>query len=94
MLSVIAFIISIFAPRVLSIYLYFFSSWFTGVFDTKGWPILGFIFLPRTMLWYSVVANWNGGHWGAWQFILLAVAILGDLGVGKSTYKRKPYGYL
>jgi hypothetical protein len=46
------------------------------------------------MLWYSVVATWWGGHWGLLQYILLAVAILSDLGVGKSTYKRKPYGYL
>ncbi len=93
MLSVIAFIISIFAPRVLSIYLYFFSSWFTGVFHTKGWPLLGFIFLPRTMLWYSVVANWNGGHWGGWQYAALVLAVALDLGGGKTSYdRRKPYG--
>jgi hypothetical protein len=94
MWAIIAFIIGIFAPRLVSIYLYFFTSWFSGAFHTKGWPILGFLFMPRTMLWYSVAANWNHGQWGVWQYIILAVAILGDLGVGKSTYKRKPYGYL
>jgi hypothetical protein len=91
--AIIGVIIGIFAPRLISIYLYFFSTWFAGVFHTKGWPILGFIFMPRTMLFYSVVANWNGGHWGLWQYALLAVAIIVDLGGGKSTYDRKPYGW-
>jgi hypothetical protein len=92
MSAIIAFVVSIFAPRVASIYLYFFSGWFTGVFDTKGWPILGFVFMPRTMLWYSAVANWYGGHWGFLQIAILIIAILFDLGGGKTTYDRKPYG--
>jgi len=93
MLSIIGFIIGIFAPRLISVYLYFFSSWFNGVFETKGWPILGFIFLPRTMLWVSVVSNWNHRTWDFWQYTILIIAILFDLGViGKSTKDRKPYG--
>jgi hypothetical protein len=93
MMSVIGFIIGFFAPRLFSIYLYFFTGWFAGVFQTKGWPILGFIFLPRTMLWYSVVSHWFGGQWGVWQYVLLVVAILIDLGAGgKSAKDRKPYG--
>ena len=70
----------------------FVTGWFAGVFHTKGWPILGFIFMPRTMLWYSVVAHWWGGHWGFWQYVLLIIAILGDLGAGKTTADKKPYG--
>lgn len=92
MWAIIGFIVGICAPRLVSIYLYFFTSWFAGVFHTKGWPILGFIFMPRTMLWYSVVANWSNGHWGFWQYAILVIAIIGDLGGGKSTYHRKPYG--
>ncbi len=93
MWTIIAFIVGLAAPRLLSIYLYFFSNWFSGAFHTKGWPILGFIFMPRTMLWYSVVSNWWGGHWGGWQYVGLIIAILIDLGGGKTTYDRKPYGY-
>lgn len=92
MWTIIAFILGIATPRLLSIYLYFFSGWFAGVFETRGWPILGFIFMPRTMLWYSVVANWNHGTWAFWQYAVLVIAILLDLGGGKKTYDRKPYG--
>lgn len=66
-------------PRVASVALYFFTEWFTGVFATWYWPVLGFIFAPYTMLWYSVVAHWYGGEWGTLQLIVLGVAIIADL---------------
>ena len=49
-------------PRIAAVILYFFTTWFTGVFATVLWPILGFIFAPYTMLWYSAVINWYGGE--------------------------------
>jgi len=66
-------------PRLLAIILYLSSSWFTGVFDTKFWPIAGFIFMPYTLLWYSAVSNWLGGQWGFWQIVVLIITILVDL---------------
>jgi hypothetical protein len=92
-MAILGFILGILTPRLLSIYLYFFTAWFAGVFQTWLWPVLGFIALPRTMLWYSAVSNWYGGQWGFWQIAALIVAVLLDLGGGKSTADRKPYGY-
>ena len=45
------------APRILILALWFFSTWFGGVFDSLLWPILGFIFAPTTLLWYSAVQH-------------------------------------
>ncbi len=72
-------------PRIAALILYFFTTWFTGVFATMLWPILGFLFAPYTMLWYSVVMNWYGGEWHFLQIAILVVTILCDLGSsGKS----------
>ncbi len=79
----------IFSPRLISFLLYFFSGWFTGVFQTSIWPILGWMFMPFTMLWYSCVMNWYGGHWGFETNLLMVVAILVDWGVGSSIIEEK-----
>jgi hypothetical protein len=66
-------------PRVTIFFVWLFSHWFTGVFDNRLIPILGFIFLPYTLLWYTTVINWFGGNWGLWQVLLLGLAIIIDL---------------
>jgi hypothetical protein len=82
-------ILGIFLPRVTAALLYFFTSWFVGVFHTWYWPLLGFIFMPYTMLWYSVVTKWYDGTWGALQIAVLILAILIDLASGN---KSRPKG--
>lgn len=67
------------APRFLIVGLWYFTNWFQGVFETKLWPILGFILLPITLLWYSVVTNWYHGEWNGWRVAVLIVAALADL---------------
>lgn len=71
--------IGLFAPRFVTIVLWLASSWFDGVFETRLWPVLGFIFLPFTLLWYSVVMQWFNGNWGLLQVIVLILAIASDL---------------
>ena len=71
-------LIALFLPRLVAVYLYFFTSWFQGVFETHLWPILGFLFMPYTMLWYSAVINWYYGEWGFWQIVVLIIAIIAD----------------
>ena len=82
-------IAALFLPRLVSLYLYFFTTWFSGVFETQIWPILGFVFAPYTMLWYSAVMNWYGGEWGMWQIVILVVAILFDVSSDKSGMSKK-----
>ena len=65
-------------PRLLIVILWLFSEWFTGIFDTVLWPVLGFFFLPTTLLWYTAVQHWWAGEWQAIQIIGLVIALLID----------------
>ena len=76
-------LIALFIPRVVVAILWFLTSWFHGLFDTKLWPILGFIFLPTTLLWYSVVQRWFDGQWTLWPIVGLVFALMLDVGAGR-----------
>lgn len=75
------------APRVVIAVLWFFTTWFTGVFETRGWPILGFLIVPLTVLWYSVVVNWFSGAWTWWQIGILVLTVFADLKTGDHARK-------
>jgi len=49
--------------------LWVFTTWFDGLFTNSMWPILGFIFLPTSLLWYTVVLHWFGGVWSLWTIV-------------------------
>ena len=66
-------------PRITIVLLWLLSSWFAGVFNSVIIPLLGFIFLPYTLLWYSAVVRLFNGTWGFWQLVILGVAILLDV---------------
>lgn len=66
-------------PRLVIFILWFFSDWFNGVFEHWAIPLLGFIFLPYTTLWYSAVINWYGEVWGFWQVAIMVLALIADL---------------
>lgn len=67
------------APRLVILMLWLFTGWFRGVFDTVLWPILGFIFLPTTLLWYTAVQQWFGGNWTLWPIVGLVIALAIDV---------------
>jgi hypothetical protein len=67
------------APRIVVAVLWFFTTWFVGVFDSVLWPILGFFFLPTTLLWYVAVQHWFGGVWSFWPIVGLVVALIIDV---------------
>ena len=73
------------APRVTIVLLWLFSNWFTGMFDSLLLPILGFLLVPTTLLWYSAVVNWFDGVWGGLQIVLLVVAVMIDTGLWYGT---------
>ena len=72
-------IVALLIPRVTILLLYFFTNWFQGVFANLLVPILGFIFLPTTLLWYSAVQNWFSGEWGIISIGGMVVALIIDL---------------
>ncbi|HWO07763.1 MAG TPA: hypothetical protein VNM40_04265 [Candidatus Paceibacterota bacterium] len=75
----IILLVGLIFPRLASAILCFFTNWFDGVFLTWYWPLLGFIFMPYTMLWYSAAINWYGGEWQFFQIAVLVIAIIADV---------------
>jgi hypothetical protein len=72
-------ILALATPRLLVALLWFFSRWFEGMFTSVLWPILGFIFLPTTLLWYTAVQHWFSGQWTLWPIVGLVVALMIDI---------------
>ena len=83
-------LLALVTPRLVVALLWLFSNWFQGVFTTVLWPILGFIFLPTTLLWYSAVQHWFGGAWSFWPVAGLVLALLIDLSPARGHRRRKP----
>ena len=76
-------------PRFLIIVLWLFTAWFKGIFATALWPVLGFIFLPMTLLWYTAVQNWWDGHWGWLQIVGIVLALMIDVSPSRARRPRR-----
>ena len=81
-------LIALIAPRLTIALLWVFTTWFRGMFDNLLWPLLGFLFLPTTLLWYSVVQHWFAGEWTLWPIVGLVVAVLMDLAPASSKRRK------
>lgn len=71
--------LALLAPRIAIVLLWLLTTWFDGLFTSSLWPILGCIFLPTTLLWYTVVQHWFGGVWNLWPIVGLVIAMLIDV---------------
>lgn len=80
-------LIALITPRLVIAFLWLFTAWFTGLFASILWPILGFFFLPTTLLWYTAVQHWYGGQWTLWPIIGVVIALLID--VSPASGRRK-----
>lgn len=83
-------VLALLAPRVVVVALWFLSTWFAGMFDSILWPILGVIFLPTTLLWYSAVQHWFAGAWSLWPVVGIVIALLVDLSPARGAARRRP----
>ena len=83
-------IFALLTPRILVAVLWLFSTWFQGMFSNVLWPILGFIFLPTVLLWYSAVQHWFGGQWTFWPVVGLVVALAIDVSPASGRRRRPP----
>ena len=70
--------IALVAPRVLTAVLWLFTDWFVGIFDSMLWPLLGFVFAPTSLLWYTVVVNVFNGEWNTVSVVGMVVAVVID----------------
>jgi len=82
-------LLALLTPRLVIILLWIFSNWFRGIFTTALWPILGFVFLPTTLLWYTAVQNWFGGQWTVWPVVGIVIALMIDLSPARHKRRKK-----
>ena len=76
-------LIALLTPRLVIVLLWLLTRWFDGLFRTSLWPILGFLFLPTTFLWYTAVLHWWGGVWSLWPVVGIIVALMIDLSLSE-----------
>ncbi|MFQ5569440.1 MAG: hypothetical protein ACE5G0_07175 [Rhodothermales bacterium] len=84
----LAALIALITPRLVIVSLWLLSDWFYGVFSSVLWPVLGFLFAPTTLLWYSAVENWYGGAWETWHLLIALVTLVIDFSPAGSKRDR------
>jgi hypothetical protein len=75
-------------PRLVIGVLWLFTSWFRGIFAIALWPVLGFLFLPTTLLWYTAVQHWFHGAWTFWPAVGLVIAVATDVSPARGRRSR------
>ncbi len=87
-MPILMLLVALLIPRVVIVLIWLFSNWLQGIWSTWLWPVLGFIFMPLTLLWYAAVQHWFGGHWTLIPIAGMVIAVLLDLAPAKPRRKK------
>ena len=78
-------------PRIAIVLLWFFTSFFHGVYRDLIIPVLGFIFLPLTLIVYTYLRNIHAAVNSTQSLVFLFIAVVLDLGlIGGGSFRRRP----
>jgi len=76
-------------PRIAIVLLYIFTNFFRGVFESVLVPLLGFIFLPLTLVAYTWLTR-DQRPVDAFYLVVMFVAVIIDLGfIGGASRRRE-----
>lgn len=75
-------------PRVAILLLYFFSNFFTGIYDTILIPLLGFIFMPLTLLAYTWLTSIRQPV-DVMYIVVMFIAVIVDLGLVGGAHRSR-----
>jgi hypothetical protein len=76
-------------PRVAIVLLWLFTTFFSGVYHGIIIPVLGFIFLPLTLIVYTYILKTYPGPLSTQELVFLFIAVILDLGlVGGGSLRR------
>ena len=77
-------------PRVAIVLLWLFTTFFWGVYHGILIPVLGFVFLPLTLIVYTFILKNYPGPLSTQEFVFLFIAVILDLGlVGGGSLRRR-----
>ena len=83
-------LLALVAPRVVSVLLWFFTTFFHAAFAGRELMlVLGVIFLPFTTLAYAWAYNSEGGVKSTFFLVVMVLAVLGDLGALAGSRRRR-----
>ena len=85
-------VIALAVPRVLLFIAFLMTNWFGSAFETRLWPLMGFLFMPyATLAYIAAMLNNNHALTGGWLVLFIA-AIVVDVthwGTGGHSYNKK-----
>jgi hypothetical protein len=77
-------------PRIAIVLLYLLTNFFSGIYHSFLIPILGFIFLPLTLIAYTYLVDAHMPLNNIPSLVVIFVAIILDLGLVRgATWRRK-----
>jgi len=84
-------IIALAVPRVLMFIAFLTTNWFQRSFETRLWPLLGFLFMPYATLAYVATMLNNHALSGGWLalFILAVIVDVSHWGGSGYTYRLR-----
>jgi hypothetical protein len=81
---------ALFMPRLALILVWLFSDYLDAAYQTKIWPLLGFLFMPLTTLAYAWAKHYGNGSVEGIGLVVVVLAVLIDLGLlGTSESSRR-----
>lgn len=76
-------------PRFILLLIWLLSDWTTHTFRTTLWPLLGFIFLPFTTLFYLLSMHYQGYRRTGISVFWATIGLLLDLSVVGGTHQTQ-----
>ncbi len=88
----LTFLVALISPRLAIIGVWIFSDWLSQAYESWFLPFLGFFLLPWTTLAYAVM--WDLGSRGVhgFEWFLVILAFLADLGSYGGAAKSREWG--
>lgn len=68
-------------PRIAIVLLWLFTNFFAGMYNGIIIPLLGFVFLPLTLIAYTYIHRMHTGGLTAGELVVLFIAVIIDLGL-------------
>lgn len=72
-------LLALILPRVAVLLLWLFTGWFSGAVSSVFWSVMGFVFMPVSLLWTTTITNVFGGYWTGLALVGLLIAVVLDV---------------
>ncbi len=85
-------IIALAIPRVMMFIAFLTTDWFQRSFETRLWPLAGFLLMPyATLAYVAAMLNNNHSLTGGWLALFVAALVVDvtHWGGGSRTYRRR-----